>query len=211
MFKIFKKNYKLESLQLKYEQVNNELNDKRDTLSQVLEKNGKLDQQISKLDRQLNETKHSLIQSESVIDELTHYKSETIQKSEELIKLKHEHDTEKSRREKAETKIDELREEYKRIKQRLNKLQEENADLKKEYVESTNQLQGVKSKLDFISDIGHTELEKNTALQDQLSEAKKRLELTEMKCTSYSQKFDILLKRYETRKVKQKNKIERLW
>jgi chromosome segregation ATPase len=180
-------------------------------LSQVLEKNGKLDQQISKLDRQLNETKHSLIQTEKIINELTHFKSETLAKSEEIIKIKHDFENEKIRREKAEQKIDELREECKKLKQRAAKLQDENEEIKKENVENTNQLQGVKSKLDFISDIGHTELEKNTALQDQLSETKKKLELTEMKCTSYSQKFDILLKRYETRKVKQKNKIERLW
>ena len=198
-------------MQTKFEIVNNELNDKRETLSQILEKNGKLDQQISNLDRQLNETKHSLIQSENVINELSHYKSETLLKSEEKIKIKHDYDSEKLRREKAESKVEELKEEYKKLKQRANRLQEENDEIKKENVENTNQLQGVKSKLDFISDIGHTELEKNTALQDQLSEAKKKLELTEMKCTSYSQKFDILLKRYETRKVKQKNKIERLW
>ena len=202
---------KLESLQTKYELLNNELNDKRETLSQVLEKNGKLDQQISKLDRQLNEAKHSLIQTENVINELTHFKSETLAKSEEIIKIKHDFDNEKIRCAKAEAKIEELRDECKKLRQRAAKLQEENEEIKKENVENTNQLQGVKSKLDFISDIGHTELEKNTALQDQLSEAKKKLELTEMKCTSYSQKFDILLKRYETRKIKQKSKIERLW
>lgn len=201
----------LESLQIKYEHVNIELNDKRETLSQVLEKNGKLDQQITNLDRQLNEKKHALIQSESFNNELSHYKAETLVKSEDNIKIKHDYENEKSRRESAELKCDEAREESKKFKQKCTRLQEEMAHIKKENVENTTELQGVKSKLDFISDIGHTELEKNSALQDQLSEARKKLELTELKCTSYSQKFDILINRYETRKVKQKNKIERLW
>ena len=201
----------LEALQGRYDQLNNELNDKRETLSQVLEKNGKLEGKISNLERQLNDTKHSLIQSDSVINELNHFKTDTMSKSEEVIKIRHELDNEKSRREKAETRIEEIKEEYKKLKQKASKLQEENVELKQENVESKNHIQGFKSKLDLISDKSHTELEKNSALQDQLSDAKKKLELTEMKCNSYSQKFDILLKRYEARKLKQKQKMERLW
>ena len=71
-----------------YDQVIDELNDKRETLSQVLEKNGKLDLQIVNLEQQLNETKQNLIHSESIINELNHIKTETVEKAEENIQLK---------------------------------------------------------------------------------------------------------------------------
>ncbi|CAF0880566.1 unnamed protein product, partial [Brachionus calyciflorus] len=190
---------------------NNELNDKRDTLSQVLETNSKNELEINNLESRLNETKHSLIKSENVINELTHFKTEHIQKIEEIIRLKHEVENEKSRREKAEFKLEEAKEELKKLKQRLSLVQDENSELKHENIEFKNQLSGVKSKLDLIADKSHTELEKNSALQDELNETRKKLEHAEVKCLNYSQKFDLLLKKYETRKTKQKNKIERLW
>lgn len=54
-------------------------------------------------------------------------------------------------------------------------------------------------------------MEKLTAFQDDLNETRKKLEHAELKCASYSQKFEILLKKYESRKTKCKTKIERLW
>ena len=202
---------KLDSMETKYEQLTIELNDKRETLSQVLEKNGRLESQIGDLERHLNDTRHSLIQAESSINELNHFKMDTIAKSEEVIKARHDLENERVRREKAESKVDELREEYKKMKQKASRLQEENASLRREGVESKSELESVKCKLGLVADKSHTELEKNNALQDELSETKKKLELCEIKCTSFSQKFDLLLKKYETRKVKQKNKVERLW
>lgn len=196
---------------MKYDQAINELNDKRATLSQVLEKNGQLDVQISNLEQQLNEAKQSIIISEGIINELNHYKTESGSKLDEAVRLKRDFDAEKSKREKAESKAEEIREEYKKVKSKLTKYMDENGELKQENVEIKNQLETIRSKFNLIADKSHTELEKNTELQDRLSETKKRLEIAEMKCSQYSQKFDLLLKKYESRKLKQKNKVERLW
>ena len=198
-------------MELKCDQIYNELNDKRDTLSQVLEKNGKLEGQINQLECRLNEAKHTLIHNEGIINELNQIKELSATKTEANITLKHDLDTEKSRREKAEKKIEELREDMKKVKQKMTKTQEDNAALKNETIETKNQLEGFKSKIHMIADKSHTELEKNTALQDELSDLKKRLELADVKCADYSDKFDLLLKKYETRKIRQKNKVERLW
>ena len=180
-------------------------------MSQVLEKNGKLDMKISSLEQQLNETKKNLIHSDSIINELNHIKSETVQKAEDNIRLRHDLENEKARRDSLELKIDELKDEVKKSKLKLAKGQDEFNDLKHENVDLRSQLENLKTKLGLITDKSHTELEKNSALQDELSETKKKLELLELKCQSYSEKFDLLLKKYEARKLKQKNKIERLW
>lgn len=54
-------------------------------------------------------------------------------------------------------------------------------------------------------------MEKLNTLNDELNEVRKKLEHAELKCASYSQKFELLLKKYATRKQKCKSKIERLW
>ena len=54
-------------------------------------------------------------------------------------------------------------------------------------------------------------MEKLNTLNDELNEVRKKLEHAELKCASYSQKFELLLKKYATRKSKCKSKIERLW
>ncbi len=54
-------------------------------------------------------------------------------------------------------------------------------------------------------------MEKLNSLNDELNEVRKKLEHAELKCGSYSQKFELLLKKYESRKTKCKSKIERLW
>ena len=198
-------------MEIKFDQICNELSDKRETLSKVLEKNGKLESQINELERKLNEAKHSLIQSETTITELNHFKSECSLKNEQAISMGHEFENEKARRVKTEKKCDELKDELKKCKQKANKLAEENATLKSETIEIKNQLDGFKSKLNMIADKSHTEFEKNNALQDELNESKKKLELAEVKCSNFSDKFDLLLKKYEDRKIKQKNKVERLW
>ena len=72
-------------MEIKCEQISNELNDKRETLSQVLEKNGKLVGQINDLEQQLNNAKHSIIQTETVQDELNNLKIDMTEKVEEKI------------------------------------------------------------------------------------------------------------------------------
>lgn len=188
-----------------------ELDEERETLSKVLETKSKQEIEISDLKNSLNETKHELIKSNAVINELSHFKSGYNQKLDEIKSLKIECENEKSRREKLEQKQEELREEAKKLKQRHNFLQDENSELKHENIDYRNQLVGFKSRLDLISDKSHTELEKNSALQDQLNELRKKLEYAEVRCSDYSKKFDLLLEKYEQRKTKQKNKIERLW
>ncbi|RNA05828.1 myosin-10-like isoform X16 [Brachionus plicatilis] len=198
-------------MQSKFEQLIKELDEERETLSKVLETNSRQEIEISDLKNTLNETKHELIKSNGVINELTHFKSGYSQKLDEIKNLKNELDSENTRRDKLESKQEQLREEAKKIKQKLTLLQDENAELKHENVDYRNQLTGVKSRLDLIADKSHTELEKNSALQDQLNEMRKKLEHSEVKCSEYSQKFDLLMQKYELRKTKQKNKIERLW
>lgn len=198
-------------MEVKCDQIYNELNEKRETLSQVLEKNGKLEGQINQIECRLNEAKHSLINSEKTISELQQIKEQSTQKTEANITLKYECDNEKSRREKAEKKVDELREDLRQMKQKMGKVQEEATGLRNENIEFKNQLEGVKSKIHLIADKNHSEAEKNQSLQDELSELRKKLELTEVKCANYSDKFDLLLKKYDTRKIRQKNKVERLW
>lgn len=188
-----------------------ELNEKRDILSQTLEKNGRLELQLGNAMQQMNEKKHQIASLEATINELIAYKSDSQGKHEEHIRTKHDLGVEISRREKAEAKIEEQKEEAKKQKLKLAKLQTDNNEIRNELIEAKSQLDNFKSKLNFISDKSHTEFEKNSALQDELNEAKKKLELTEIKCTSYSQKFDLLMKKYENRKIKQKNKVEKLW
>lgn len=146
-----------------------------------------------------------------MINELSQYKVSSAQKTEENITIKHDFENEKLRRENAEKKLEEFKEDFKKLKSKQAKTQEDNSFLKTETIEIKNQLDGFKSKINFIADKSHTELEKNTALQDELSELKKKLELADVKCANYSEKFDLLLKKYETRKIRQKNKVERLW
>ncbi len=202
---------KLECLQTKYDKLEDDLIEKRNSISQLLDKNSKLEQEINGLERQMADTKNTIKLNEVQISDLSQIKNETLKKTEEIIRLKHEHENEKVKREKVELKLEELREEIKKTKQKSQKLQEENTDLKNENIETKSQLNGLKSKLDFIADKSHTELEKNSTLQDQLVEAKKKIDLVESKCATYSQKFDILMKRYEQRKLKHKAKMERLW
>lgn len=196
---------------MKFEHLIKELDDERETLSKVLETNSRHEIEIGDLKNSLNETKHELIKSNGAVNELTHFKSGYNQKLDEIKSLKNDIENERSRREKLESKQEELKEEAKKLKQKLTLLQDENAELKHENVDYRNQLTGVKSKLDFVSDKSHTELEKNSALQEQLNELRKKLEYSEIKCADYSKKFDLLMQKYELRKTKQKNKIERLW
>ena len=72
-------------MEIKCEQISNELNDKRETLSQVLEKNGKLVGQINDLEQQLNNARHSIIQTETVQDELNNLKIDMTEKVEEKM------------------------------------------------------------------------------------------------------------------------------
>lgn len=189
----------------------NELDEERETLSKVLETKSKQEIEIGDLKSSLNDAKHELIKSNAVINELSHFKSGYNQKLDEIKSLKNECENEKSRREKLESKQDELKEEAKKLKQKLSLFQDEIAELKHENIDYRNQLAGYKSRLDMIVDKGHTEFEKNSALQDQLNELRKKLEHAEVKCSDYCKKFDLLMQKYEQRKTKQKNKIERLW
>jgi chromosome segregation ATPase len=124
---------------------------------------------------------------------------------------RYECDNEKARREKAEKKVEELREELRQMKAKVAKAQEEGTSLRNENIEFKNQLEGFKSKIHLIADRTNSEAEKNQALQDELSDVRKKLELSEVKCANYSDKFDLLLKKYDTRKIRQKSKVERLW
>ena len=201
----------LETLKAKFDELFKELGEKQETLSQLLEKNGRMDMRISELERQLTETKQTLIQSDSLINELNHSKTEAMTKIEEGIKSRHDYENERVRREKAEAKIEELKEESKRLRAKSNKLAEEANTYKVENIELKSQMDAVKSKYDFISDKTHSEFEKNTALQDELVDSKKRLEIAENKSALMTQRFEFLLKKYDARKAKNKAKIERLW
>jgi hypothetical protein len=76
-------------MEVKCDQVYNELNEKRETLSQVLEKNGKLESQINQLEVRLNEAKHSLLSAEKLIGELQQIKELSTQKTEANITLRY--------------------------------------------------------------------------------------------------------------------------
>lgn len=202
---------KLEILETKHGQLQNDFEEKRQTLTQSLEKCARLESQVESVEKQLADKNQLIGNLEKTMNELNGSKHDAQTRLEENLKLRHDYESEKSSREKAEVKLEELRDDYKKQKTRLAKLQADNGELKNEIVELKSQLDSLKSKLNLISDKSHTEFEKNSALQDELNEAKKKLELTEIKCTSYSQKFDLLMKKYENRKIKQKNKVERLW
>ena len=75
-----------------------ELNEKRDMVSNSIEKNAKLELEVVELGRQLSETHSRISAAESTLSENSSLKNELMMKNEELIKLKHEYDTEKSRK-----------------------------------------------------------------------------------------------------------------
>ena len=52
-------------------------------------------------------------------------RNETLKKTEELIKLKHDYENEKMKREKSDSKVEDLKEEVKKTRQRLSKLQDD--------------------------------------------------------------------------------------
>lgn len=75
-----------------------ELNEKRDTISNALEKNAKLELQIIDLERQLKEFKQRVFDVENTNNELNNLKNDMVNKTEEFIKNKHELENEKCRR-----------------------------------------------------------------------------------------------------------------
>ena len=75
-------------MELKFGQIYNELTDKRDSLTKVLEKNGRLEGQVSQLESRLSDSKLSLIQLESVINELNQIRNSAAQKNEANITLR---------------------------------------------------------------------------------------------------------------------------
>lgn len=75
-----------------------ELNEKRDMVSNSIEKNAKLELEVIELGRQLSDTHIRVNAAEATLSENSTLKNELMMKNEELIKLKHEYDTEKSRK-----------------------------------------------------------------------------------------------------------------
>jgi septal ring factor EnvC (AmiA/AmiB activator) len=75
-----------------------ELNEKRDVISNTLEKNAKLELQILDLERQLKEFKQRVFDVENTNNELNSLKNDMVNKTEEFIKNKHELESEKCRR-----------------------------------------------------------------------------------------------------------------
>lgn len=188
-----------------------ELNEKRDMVSNSIEKNAKLELEVVELGKQLSETHSRINAAESTLGENSTLKNELMMKNEELIKLKHEYDTEKHRKEKVDEKLEYIRDEYKKLKNKVKKFSEENTNLQHQVIDAKNQFHVVKARYESIADQNYNEAEKTNQLQDELNETRKKLEHVELKCVSYSQKFELLLKKYANRKTKYKAKMEKLW
>lgn len=86
------------TLEDQYRQLCNELNEKRDTISSILEKNGKLELKLLESERQLNELHQRLSNADNTIGELNAVKADMHIKHEEYIKYKHEYESEKYKR-----------------------------------------------------------------------------------------------------------------
>lgn len=81
-----------------FKQLSHELNDKRDTISNILEKNGKLEIKVIELERLLNDAHQRLNNADLTINELNMLKNDIQLKNEDYIKYKHEYENEKYRR-----------------------------------------------------------------------------------------------------------------
>lgn len=198
-------------MEKKHEKLSEELSEKREALVQAQERQARLELHLSTLEQNMEDKKKHISHLEASINELTSFKQDSQMKLDELGQVKHELDVEQKLRTRVEAKCEEQRDEIKRQKQKLGQALSEANELRNEMAETKIQLETFKNKLNMISDRKHDDYEKNSAMQDELNEAKKKLELVEIKCESYSQKFDLLLKKYENRKLKHKNKIEKLW
>ena len=86
------------SLEDQYRQLCTELNEKRDTISNVLEKNGKLELRLIDAERQLKELQQRLFNADNTITDLNSMKADMHLKHEEYIKYKHEYESEKYKR-----------------------------------------------------------------------------------------------------------------
>lgn len=198
-------------MEKKHEQLSEELSEKREALVQAQERQARLELHVSTLEQHMEDKNKHIGHLEASIKELTSFKQDSQAKLDELVQVKHELDVEQKLKTRIEAKCEEQRDEIKRHKQKLGQALTEANELRNEMAETKIQLETFKNKLNMISDRKHDDYEKNSAMQDELNEAKKKLELVEIKCESYSQKFDLLLKKYENRKLKHKNKIEKLW
>ena len=86
------------SLEDQYRQLCSELTEKRDTISNVLEKNGKLELILIDAERQLKELQQRLSTADNTINDLNSIKADMHIKHEEYIKYKHEYESEKYKR-----------------------------------------------------------------------------------------------------------------
>lgn len=86
------------------------------------------------------------------------------------------------------------------------KLCDENNALSHENINLKSHFEACKVKNDVVCNESE-----NHSLRDELNETKKKLEHVELKCTTYSQKFELLMNKYESRKTKQKAKVEKIW
>jgi hypothetical protein len=86
------------SLEDQYRQLCSELTEKRDTISNVLEKNGKLELKLIDAERQLKELQQRLSTADNTINDLNSIKADMHIKHEEYIKYKHEYESEKYKR-----------------------------------------------------------------------------------------------------------------
>jgi chromosome segregation ATPase len=181
---------------------------KSENLKQIVDKNSKLEEQIFDLEDQLNEAKYSLNQRDHK------HTCEINKLNDEKLNDMTLFETEKSVHLKAEKQLKQVEDQRDELLNKLSRLDTEHATLKRDNIEMSNQLEGFKAKFTIYADLSQKnaqQLEINKTIQAQLTEFKNKNELLDNKCTTYSQKFDILIKKYEARKIKQKQKIERLW
>ena len=143
---------KLVAFEDQYKKLLIELTEKRDMVSNSMEKNAKLELEVIELGRQLKEAHYKLNSADQLNNDLNTLKNEYLLKNEELIKLKHEYENEKNRREKIDQKLNELKDEYKKLKAKVKKLNEENTSLQHQVIDAKNQFQMIKSKYESIAD-----------------------------------------------------------
>ena len=86
------------TLEEQYKQLCSELNEKRDTISNILEKNGKLELKVLESERQMNDLHQRLSNADFTINELNSIKTDMQLKHEDYIKYKHEYESEKYKR-----------------------------------------------------------------------------------------------------------------